>query len=222
MRPILFKSKIPLLFYILTTAVAVFSFTGCAPLISGKPAEGLLAPSGDYDSVRARAHVKFKGEGVESMRGKAAVVAKSPDLFRVELFGPFNQVMAIFVGDGKNVYSSVKGRESLTPYGRQRAEFSIDARDLVSILLSRVGGPGSLSDYDVGRDDLGRVVSIIKYNGGVAVIRAALGDYREAGSAQYPFKINIESGAEMLEIEYLQVELGGTVERALFEHPLSR
>lgn len=82
----------------LLPALIIFLIAGCAstPVIRKATA---LKERTSPSSLRAEGTVELKK--TFTLKGRASVTVKSPDLFRIEVTGPFNQPMALLLSDGR-------------------------------------------------------------------------------------------------------------------------
>jgi hypothetical protein len=163
--------------------------------------------------LRARAVVELEKK---DLRGRAVILVKSPDLVRIDILGPFNQISAVIVSDrtALTFYSngelrSYKWNDPLIPYSFSPSEF-------VTFLMGR---PEKKGYYEFDMDGQGNISRLVKFIDGVPVLKVAMEDYQEVQGVPIPFKIAIEDGRERLNIRYSFVELNPEMGKDLFILP---
>lgn len=187
-------------------------FCGCAAI---KPPG--QAPSGppelDASSVRARAVVELR-KGRFSAAGRAAIFAMAPSSFRIEVFGPFGQAVALIASDGERLLVDSGAKTDLFLWGDPGIPYSFEATEAVSFLTGRRGAlsSGALET----RDAWGRLLGYARAAGD-RELKATLGEYREVAGAHIPFFIRIEDGERELVIKYTDVEVTPLLEDGFFE-----
>jgi hypothetical protein len=103
--------------------------------------------------LRARAVVELEKK---DLRGRAVILVKSPDLVRIDILGPFNQISAVIVSDrtALTFYSngelrSYKWNDPLIPYSFSPSEF-------VTFLMGRPEKKGRCPRFEGGHGGLSR------------------------------------------------------------------
>lgn len=187
-------------------------FSGCAALRPhGEAPSG--PPEIDASSVRARAVVELR-KGSFSAAGRAAIFARAPGSFRIEVFGPFGQAAALIASDGEKLLVDSGARADLFPWGDPEIPYSFEAREAVSFLT---GSRAALSSGGrETRDPWGRLLGYARAAGD-RQLKATLGEYREVAGAHIPFFIRIEDGERELVIKYTDVEVNPLLEDGFFE-----
>lgn len=188
---------------------------GCAAL--RPPAEPIVtSPAVTPESIRAKAVVQMKK--TLSVKGRAVILARSPDSFRIEVFGPFGHTAALLASDGSSLFTITEdGPES---YDRHKADlpYSLEPEDIVSFLLGnpRVGVEAR-ADVEAGRDDNGRLRVFTRTFEGRPSLKVMLDDYREVSGAHIPYRITMDDGDKTLVITYREVEVNPPLEDELFQ-----
>lgn len=212
--PVRFISVVILVFCILVSSY------GCARVRGGSSPD--FSNAQRPATLNASAFIRFtNSDGAEKV-GKAAIAVRSPDLFRVEVLGPLNQTMLLFLSDGHAAYL-------YTEDGSEQRYFEeIDPREIVGILLGaqrwplEAPGPVDASGggYIVEKDALGRVTMITMVReGGEGAVKVGMDDYKTLQGVALPFAFTIETASERLSIRYRRVKLGREIEGALFSRP---
>ncbi|MBI5642074.1 MAG: hypothetical protein HY954_01215 [Deltaproteobacteria bacterium] len=158
--------------------------------------------------VSLRAEAKVELRGLLTLSGRAAITAKNPDQFRIEVTGPFNQMIALFVSDGKTLYSYSGDEVRIHDWDDPLLPYSFKSREIVSCLLGAgetTENAQSPEDILISRDGQGRLKSLSRAADGKKAFRVELSDYRDVGGAEIPFNIDIEDGKKRLVIKYSSV-----------------
>ncbi|MFQ5735475.1 MAG: hypothetical protein ACE5GY_01260 [Thermodesulfobacteriota bacterium] len=181
---------------------------GCATLniAPGPPVKGeakavkaLEPPS----SLRATAIVRV--DRIFSVKGRALIAAERPDRFRIEVLGPLNSTLALFVSDGHGLYIFSDGKSARYEWKDPRVPFPFRPVEVVSALLG--ARPEGAGDYALSMDGDGHITDIVKKGDGEPLLTAAMSDYRTVSGADVPFSITIEDGKKRLGVRYSAVEV---------------
>lgn len=200
----------------LLSIFAVFLLlTGCAAM---KPSgeEPLGPPKLTASSIRARAVVELKRDA-STAAGRAAILAKAPGSFRIEVFGPFGLTAALIASDGQKLFVNSEGQLNEFFWGDPEIPYSFEAQEVVSFLtgaavMPTMDAPG----VNASRDEWGRLREYSRTSEGRDGLKVTLGEYREVGGAHIPFLIRIEDGKRDLAIKYTEVEINPFIEEDLF------
>lgn len=200
----------------LFSLLAVFLLlSGCAAM---KPAgeEPLGPPKLKASSIRARAVVEIKKDAATAA-GRAAILAKAPGSFRIEVFGPFGLTAALIASDGHKLFVNSEGQMSEFFWGDPEIPYSFKAEEVVSFLTGAPNPPAlDTPDVSASRDEWGRLREYSRAVEGRDGLKVTLGEYREVGGAHIPFFIRIEDGKRDLAIKYTEVEINPLIEEDLF------
>ncbi len=151
----------------------------------------------------------------EFVKGRATIVVKGPDLFRIEVFGPFNQTVFVLVGNGGGLSVYSKGDVRTYRWDDPFLPYSFRSRDVVSFLT---GAPYMLDErenYSI-LTHRGRITGFIRSNRDGPVFKVSMGDYREIGGVSVPFSISVVSKKETLKITYRSVEVEPSLNAEVF------
>lgn len=201
----------------LLIAAAAFLW-GCARVTPRPP----QAPTSLFEgsaprSISAQAIVELRRGFAVS--GKATVLARSPDLFRIEVAGPFGQPLAVISGDDKSLVIANMGKTDAYDWEDPDLPYPFDSKELVSVLL----GDGAVKDHgDVSygvTGARGSAVVITKLREGAPVFRISLDDFREVSGKRLPFRIKIEDDKSAIQIRYTSVDVDPVIKDSAFGLP---
>lgn len=200
----------------LLSIFAVFLvLSGCAAM---KPAgeEPLGPPTITASSIRARAVVELKKDA-STAAGRAAILAKAPGSFRIEIFGPFGLTAALIASDGQKLFINSDGQVSEFFWGDPEIPYSFKAEEVVSFLTGAPYPPAlDMPGVSASRDDRGRLREYSRASEDRDGLKVTLGEYREVDGAHIPFLIRIKDGKRDLAIKYTEVEINPFIEEDLF------
>ena len=201
----------------LFSLLAVFLIlSGCAAM---KPAgeEPLGPPKLTASSIRARAVVEIKKNDLTAA-GRAAILAKAPGSFRIEVFGPFGLTAALIASDGQKLFVNSDGQINEFFWGDPEIPYSFEAEEVVSFLTGAPYTPAlDIPGVNASRDEWGRLREYSRAAEGRDGLKVTLGEYREVNGAHIPFLIRIEDGKRDLTIKYTEVEINPLIEGDLFK-----
>ncbi len=215
-----------LLLFGLLLAVLLFS-SGCGLLLRERVAEEgrrdqePTLDDGAGESLRAKATVEIRGSDGKNLSGKAIILARTPDLFRIEFLGPFNQTAALILSDGGGIYYYSKGRAEYHFTGDPGYPYPFTAAELVAFLFGERNG-GMLDageDYMLDFNGEGRIEVLEKIKDGRVLFRASMGDFRRNGERWYPYEIVIDDGAQEISIRYNSLIPDAIIDSGLFIKP---
>ncbi|HHL39737.1 MAG TPA: hypothetical protein ENJ37_04470 [Deltaproteobacteria bacterium] len=202
---------------LLLLVVAAALVGGCASLTPCRRADGGAdSPPAvrRASALRAEAVVTI---GRDGLRGRALVLVKAPSLFRIEVYGPFDQVAAVLAGDGPRlVYYRGGDRRSLsldTPLFSGR----FSPMELTGLLLGDTAALERMGAEVRTRDEEGAAVTeVVKTSGGVTLYRARFAETGDTSGVELPRAITITNGRDSLAIRYLTVEVDPLLDDDLF------
>lgn len=155
---------------------------------------------------------------VEKIRfkGRAVILVKGPDLVRMDLLNPFNQVASVILSDGKGLTYYSNGEVRHYGWDDPDLPHHLGPAELVSFLLGR---PEKKENYEFYTDGEGNISRLVKLNDGAAVLEVSMDDWREVRGQKVPFLIGIDDGEQQLNIKYTYVELDPVIKNDLFITP---
>ncbi len=192
----------------------IFLLHGCSILRPAVPPPAKPAPGFIPRALRAEATVEFK-RGMP-LRGKALIIAKAPDSFRIEVLGPFRSTMALLVSDGETLYVFSGAEEKEYRWKDPDFPYPFRAEDVVSSLLGAASRDLSNGDYIYSADKDGHIEKVVKLKDGEPVLTVEMSDYRVVSGARLPFAISIEDKKGALLINYSTVEIDPVIKPGSF------
>ena len=134
---ILKVSKIVSLLFLFFSPLILIPFSGCSTgkVLIKKPEnletlqdisflkKSLEEKTDRLKSLKGIAKIKLKTDKKENSFN-AVIVLKNPDFLRIEILGPFNQLIALISSDGKNIYQAdlKNSRMIITPVSKSSSE----------------------------------------------------------------------------------------------------
>ncbi|MBI5561026.1 MAG: hypothetical protein HY883_07120 [Deltaproteobacteria bacterium] len=167
-------------------------------------------------SLRAKALIESENIPIP---GKATITIKNPDLARVEVYGPLNQIITIvtIAHDNCLLYSNGRVRSCGK---KDRAVYSAGLKELTTVLLGGTLEAGEGKDLEIVKDGMGRLSRFTKFEDGTPVVTVTVKDYKDVRGVEIPFAVMLESKEEKLLIEYYSVELNPEINNETFTLPL--
>lgn len=198
-----------LIFISTITVLALIS--GCAHRLEFKEATALTT---GLHSIKATAIVEFTHKSTE--KGRAVIVASTPDSFRIAIKGPLGTTGALIIGNAKGLTFVRRGESTSYSPDDPRIPFNIRAPELVSLLLDNknLSAEGNVSFT---REDINGGKSVTKNRDGIVLYRALMTDYRQIDGFSIPFTISIGGGGYKLLIKYLRVSINPEIKANLFK-----
>lgn len=170
-------------------------------------------------SLRATAVVEV--HRTLALIGRAAVLVKDPGSFRIEVYGPLNQVIALIISNGTNLYIYSEGDSASYRWGGPAIPYALGPDELASVLLGAwpphpsEGAPPPNGGYGIDRDGRGRVTGIRGEKDG-AKVTVSFSQYASVDGFEIPFRISVDNGREKLVIRYSAVEVNPILAEELF------
>ncbi|MBI5236655.1 MAG: hypothetical protein HY886_10470 [Deltaproteobacteria bacterium] len=187
--------------------IAALLLYGCAGTeITAPPPVG---PAGAFEAIamKAIAVVSLNNGAGVTLKGRAILLAKKPGLFRIEVTGPFNQTVALIVGDGKNLHVNALSGAPFYGSADPFAMLPFRSDEFVSLLL------GSVADEAVGKhgtnitnDESGRPARVVMSIPGLDAW-AMLEEFKETAGAHIPHTISLVDAGKRLDIRLVAVEI---------------
>lgn len=176
--------------------------SGCAYLKTGEtPYHKGPRP----DSLKAEAVIEVFGK--DRLKGRATIILKAPDKFRIEVAGAFLQTAMAVASNGSVIetYSNGETRSYFPVQGVNPYPFT--PQELVSALLI-AETPGKGNDYIITLDSMGLPVEMKKLNGQDVLFTIGYSDFRAVNGFYLPFSVVISYGYERIEIRYTSITTG--------------
>lgn len=196
--------------------LALISTSGCAHKKTvAQNAEALQPPGG---TLRAEAVVDI--DRALGASGKARVYAQAPRSFRIEVKGPFSQVVALFASDGYTLHTFTDGVERYYPADSPEAPLPFSSAEIVSVLMGSDLKPLKDAGFEVEADPMGRPAKAVKEipGGDGGTVTVLFSDYRDAGGAEIPFEISIQGPRlDRIRIRYSSVDIGNKFDEGFFD-----
>lgn len=195
----------------------VLLLCACAPL---KPVEEPLRPVLTGHGIKATGTVEIK-KGI-TLSGRAVLVVAAPDKFRIEVQGPFAQLAALIVSDGRDLYMLYAGVPRLYAWDDPFLPYLFTSTEVASILsgaalpYAACVGCEPCDGCTVRLDKSGRLAEFTKVRDDGRVLRISVADYRQIGEAFVPFDITIDDGPESIRVRYTDVEKDPHIDLDLF------
>ncbi|MBI5234052.1 MAG: hypothetical protein HY880_06840 [Deltaproteobacteria bacterium] len=205
--------------------IPIFVFIVSCAHHAKKEGETPYALKGDKDapitSMSASAIVELARAEGASLKGRANVLVKSPDLFRIEVRGPFNQTIALVIGNGSDTVFFSNGAV-------KRNSFPFDASETVNLLLGRwdiaVKNGSGLRIIEKKDGQITKVEYFFKSADigapgypSSAWVEVSFSDYKEiTDTLFFPLTVSIETDRERLDISYVSIELNSEIDGTAF------
>lgn len=197
-------------------ALILIMTSGCAHKRQAGPDLALARVSGE--TLRAEAIVEM--DRLMSASGKARIYAQAPCSFRIEVKGPFAQVVALFASDGYTLHTFTDGVERFYPAGSPDAPLPFSNAEIVSLLMGLDLKPLKDAGFEIEADGKGRPVKAEKHISGIeaGTVTVLFSDYRDTGGRQIPFEISIQGPRlDRIRIRYSSVETDSGFEEGFFD-----
>lgn len=191
-------------------------YSGLAGLVKKK--------SEEIKTLKGSAEVKTILKDGRIIAGRAAVLVKRPDRFRMEVSGPFNQAAFVIIFDGKELsLFSFKENRLYRDYPLP-AEASRLPQYLLGLPASKSIEPEAASsgqfsdgcllnsgDEQILTNQQGDIKKII-FSGA----KVSMDSYKESGGVNFPFAISINDKETDIFIRYDSIELNQQISDDLF------
>ena len=201
----------------------LLSTSGCGGLLVKKTSaeEDSHAPAYGEENLKAKATVDITGSNGKNIRGKAVILARTPDLFRIELLGPFNMTAALILSDGDGIYYYSRGGARYHYTDDPDYPYPFTAVELVAFLFGDgdIGVSDARDDYRIDFDNEDRITVLEKLKDGAVLFKASMGDFRKNGERWYPHNIVIKNGVQEIHIRYKSLLPGAIIDSGLFKSP---
>lgn len=167
-------------------------------------------------ALSAEAVVSLSSSGI---KGRANIFVKAPDLFRIEVLGPFDKLMALMVSDGKS-FSVFDGKVfTLYDLSDEINPLKFEAEEIVSFLIGSFNKNNPTDGYEVSYDSKGFVSAVEKTSEFDDSVSAQFSNYRDIDGSLVPFSILIDFNEDVLAVEYKKVTVSPELGTKIFTHP---
>lgn len=207
--------------------LTLFAFVGCSIKniadVNAYPREinpSSSTPVESPDSLKAMLRFSSKKN---TIKGRAALTIKSPDLIRIEIYNGLGQIMTVVAGDSKHCSIYSKGKIKSCEWNDPTLPVLISPIDLVPILLGK--GKRAFTNSKQRQnfsDNFGRLTQVIASQNNKTV-HITIGDYRTVQGFRVPFSFVVQSAAatnlssnEELTINYYRLSLDPTTAPSTF------
>jgi outer membrane lipoprotein-sorting protein len=201
----------------------MITLSGCATPKTG--IDLLKYSTGWPETIRAEAVIELISE--RRLKGRAVILAKEPDSFRIEILAPFGRLIALLLSDGERLTVFADGELKTYRWNDPALPYPFSAQELVSFLMGKddlsptpPGAPGV--KYEITRNEAGRIAKLVKLKDGRPVLNVEMSDYKVKGGYVIPHRISLKDGPKSLRIRYTSVEIAPGIKDDVFElSPLS-
>lgn len=198
--------------------------------------------SEDLKTLKGTAHVAVNFADGKELSGRAVVLVKRPNLFRLEVLGPFNQTIAVVTYNGKSLslfsfqenklykdYPSPIDAFRLPQYflGLPAADISqelgVISQHENAASISQLSTPCliKLETENILINREGAIQEITLPASGLTekayTIRASMNSYKEVNDLIFPFAISINNESANISIRYEDIELNQHISEDLFD-----
>ncbi len=196
---------------------------GCGGQLHKKTLNPDKSPSitAEGESIRAKATVAITSSNGKTINGKAVILATTPDLFRIEFLGPFNQTVALLLSDGAGIYFYSRGSAEYHFTGDPDYPYPFTAAEFVTFLLGRsdIAALKERDDYRLKLDSELRIKTLEKLKNGYLLFRASMNDFKMTNERWYPYRIIMEDSTQKIRINYNSIDTGMIIDAELFTSP---
>ncbi len=193
--------------------------SGCT--ISRPGADLINYRAGTPDIIRAEAVVEITNG--KRLRGRAVILAKKPDSFRVEILGPFGRLIAMLLSDGDDLTVFTNGGLKTYKWSDPALPYPFTSEEFVSFLLGKNDwaspNPGASAGgtYKITWNESGNIANLVKFKEGSPILNVSMSDYKAASGYVLPYRISLEDGRRTLGIRYTRIEVNPTLRDDVFE-----
>ena len=195
-----------LLILILSGCAALRTETDLAKYSAGWPA-----------IIRAEAIVDL--DNGRRLKGRAVILAKVPDHFRIEVRGPFGRLIGLLLSDGDNLTVFADGELKTYRWSDPALPYPFSAEEFVSFLLGKndlaPGGP--TEGYEITRNKAGKIAKIVKFKEENPILSVEMSDYKAKDGYGVPHSISLKDGRRKLHIRYTSLEINPEIKEDVFK-----
>ncbi len=173
------------------------------------------------DIIRAEAVIEIKND--KTLRGRAVILAKKPDSFRIEVLAPFGRLIALLLSDGDNLTVFANGGLKTYRWDDPALPYSFTSEEFVSFLLGKNDwtpqNPGASAGgaYEITRGASGNIANLVKFKEGSPILSVSMSDYKAASGYVLPYRISLKDSRRTLSIRYTGIEINPEIRDDIFE-----
>ncbi len=180
-----------------TPPVIILLFLVATLITACSTREGLKpAPEEAQPPICLRIKGTFEMNG---LKGRVLILAREPDLIRVELYGAMNTLLMAVAGDGRRCSFYRDGKVGGCSWENS---ILVGPEELVSIITARYQ---RLTGWKNRKDKDGRVVRLAKYHGDSPLVVITIDGYRAVGERLLPASLLIRGKGRKLRLEFREI-----------------
>ena len=210
--------RLPLLFLLILSS--------CAPLTPRHDRLQESALPGKVRSLKATATIRVEQPGRRAIRGRAHIIVERPDLFRIEVLGPFNQT-AIILASNEQELSLLDIKEGvLYRWSDRKGPYPLNGSEIVDLLLGAL--PGTAEEWELDKEGYtgeGAVGeergerSFVRDDPAGGAVRINMADFNTLSGARIPYSISMRSPLGRLSVQYRKVTVNLDTDGVAFTLP---
>jgi outer membrane lipoprotein-sorting protein len=172
------------------------------------------------DIIRAEAIVEIKSD--KTLRGRAVILAKKPDSFRIEVLGPFGRLIALLLSDGDDLTVFANGGLKTYKWNDPALPYQFTSEEFVSFLLGKNDWASPNPDasagstYKITRNESGNIANLVKFKKGSPILSVGMSDYKAASGYVVPHRISLKDSRRTLSIRYTGIEINPEIRDDIF------
>ncbi len=200
-------------------ALSALLLSGCA--ISRPGTDLIDYRAGWPDTIRAEAVVEVNNG--KRLRGRAVILAKKPDSFRVEVLAPFGRLIALLLSDGEDLTVFANGGLKTYKWNDPALPYPFTSEEFVSFLLGKNDWAPRNPDasaggtYKITRNESGNIANLVKFKEGSPVLNVSMSDYKAASGYVLPYRISLKDSRRTLGIKYTGIEVNPALRDEVFK-----
>ena len=189
--------------------------SGCATL---KTETDLTKYSAGWpDIIRAEAVVEL--DSGRRLKGRAIILAKGPDYFRIEVLAPFGRLIGLLLSDGEYLRVFTDGELKTYRWSDPALPYPFSAEEFVSFLTGKNDlAPGAPTErYEITRNKTGKIARLVKFKEGNQILSVEMSDYKASAGYVVPHSISLKDSRRKLQIRYKRVEINPGIKEDVFK-----
>ena len=199
----------------LSALLLTLILSGCAAL---KTETDLIKYSAGWpDIIRAEAIVDIDSD--RRLKGRAIILARAPDYFRIEIRAPFGRLIGLLLSDGESLRVFTDGELKTYRWSDPALPYPFSAQEFVSFLMGKNDlAPGTPAErYEITRNKTGKIAKIVKFKEGNPILSVEMSDYKANAGYAVPHSISLKDGRRELQIRYKSVEINPEIKEDVFK-----